>query len=267
MSFWRWFLTCYLIYIGIYIYLQLFGIFYSRLIWILLATGNLSAIFFTYRFIENSKIGWNKLFRYLTLVAFIIFIAFNTLAFSFYIINNTTNNNYVPALLVLDIVGLIFPLISLYPTTKTLVNIKFNIKKIPLYFWKTYLWIWGLVFSLALFTLFFDISKWTLYDYLANSSLILLVVAICSYIFRKVVFSTRFWQIYFWISIVWNVGDLIYNLAGLEKYIPIPDYLKSYAATQPELPLFANIIFILLVLPLYYPIYKIALDKNFFKKN
>jgi hypothetical protein len=61
------------------------------------------------------------------------------------------------------------------------------------------------------------------------------------------------------------VFDLVYYFGGLDHYLILPDYLKSY--NQEEVSLIVGIICLAISLPNYYALYLAAFDKNFFKKN
>lgn len=258
---WKWFLTIYLIYLAIDLFLKAVTGFPQNILWILIFGGNLFSIFSVYSFINN-KIHIRKLLRILIFGIFILFVVFNTIVFSVVIISYFWNYLSDISQLTLDLIGLIFPIITLYPVTELLLHYQFKKNKIRSYVLKGYLWFIFIFLAVVFPFTIMEIGKWTFYDYLVNISLVLFLLGLFSYLLKKTFLNKKIWKWYFWISIVWSVFDILYHLAP-EGYFSLPNFLKSYNTETLDLNIYLVLLFIFL--PAYYPLYKIAFDKNFFK--
>lgn len=268
-AFWKWLLTVYILYLLIYIFLQIANGFPSAFFWIPIIAGNLFAIFSIYRFIEMHRGGLRKLLRLIIFAIYILYTIFNTLVFSvlmsidFWSYFSATTE---VAAFVLDITGLIFPIIALYPVTKVFTKTQLDWKNLLRYLWTGYLWGMWFMLLLAFGSTLLEIQKWTLYDYLSWTSIIFVLVGLFSYHFKRAIFTIRFWRVYFCISIVWAIAECVYYFGGLKEYFVLPDYLKSHTP-ETESPLVFYLIFLILYFPIYIPLYKISFGRNFSKKK
>lgn len=261
---WQWFLTIYSIYLVIDLFLKFATGFPSNILWSVIFAGNLLSIFLIYRFNTDNKINFNRPLRFLILGIYTLFVALNTLGFSVVITSYFWNYLSETPEIIMDIIGLIFPIFALYPVTKILFSYKLKKRKLMFYIWMGYLWLILILLIIAFPFVVMEISKWTFYDYLVNISLVLFLFGLFSYLIKRTFLNKKIWKWYFWISIVWTVVDIFYE-HFLKEYLTRPDYLKSYSNEPINSDVY--LILLLIFLPTYYPLYKIAFDKNFFKKN
>jgi hypothetical protein len=164
------------------------------------------------------------------------------------------------------VTALIMPIFSTYVVFKVFAEVSFKGKNLGENILRIYLsLVTFLMASLLLLTLM-DIGKWTFYDYISCLSLMILLIGLLSYITRKIIFSVKYWKIYFWTSAIWTLLELLYYL-GLKNFVSIPVYLRSYTENNEPVSSIIYLIISPFIISLYYPLYRIAYDKKFFKSS
>ena len=207
----------------------------------------------------------NRLLRLAIFSFYVLFALFNTLIFSVGLFSDFWGYFSDKAGFVIHISGLIFPLIAVYPVAYTFTNIKAG-KSLLVFFREAYLWCWTLLLVAVIVSTSFDIKKWTFYDYLTTTTMLLSLLIMYSYFRRKQFFNRAFWKIYLWFSIAWGLIETVYWTGDLDRYFSLPDYLKSFNPPS-DIPAAGYIIFCAFLIPAYYPHFKIAYDKHFFDKS
>lgn len=262
--FWKLFLVVYIIYFLLFVFDLLFtglslddclcGI--SGLI------SGLLAIPLTIFFLEGRKIS-NKVVSIALFMVFSAAVSFNSIILLFVLIYNPWIYFQDLPFSLIDLLALPLPIIAFYTVSQVLINFK-KVKTIS-YFWVSYFWFTAALFGLSLVFMIYDIDKWTVYDYFTAFTLPISIIPLYSYVFRKRLSSVLFWKAYFIFAVLWTLFEFLYYFGGLNSYIVLPSYLRSY--NQELIPFWFWLLFMVISLPYYYAFYKIAFDKKIFPKN
>lgn len=117
--------------------------------------------------------------------------------------------------------------------------------------WKVYFWIIAFLFVSSI--LFYgSYPVWTLRDWIEVISTPLALIGLYSFVYKKQMLQRSFWFYFFWISVALVMFDALYFYS---PYFPVHPYFlhtdmqELRAAFMPSL---------LLVLPLYYALYRLS---------
>ena len=162
------------------------------------------------------------------------------------------------------ILGFVIPTLSTYIAYRVLISTNERKPDFKNKVGRGYLWVMLIFTGILPLFLISEIMKWTLYDYASFLSIAVLATGIYSYLTKRILFPIVFWKTYFWINIIWAVLELFLH-SEFGSHIVLPTSSRSFV-NQP-IPLMEYLLYSIIFLPLYYPMYKIAFDKKFFKKD
>lgn len=127
-----------------------------------------------------------------------------------------------------------------------------NLWKIAGFFlWKIYFAVYLLSFPFVFINEYKNIFKWTFMDWLGWISFFPFLLGLFLYSFKKNLLSDKFWQIFFWFSIVTSTYELLLMYTPIKDILKIPAFLLSYQPYNENFGLFGLIFFGFLSISLF----------------
>ena len=119
--------------------------------------------------------------------------------------------------------------------------------------WKIYYWlsIIGLIFMI------FGLVQGnnSIIDLIESADLILAVIGLYAFIYKKKVFKATFWLYFFWFNVVFDIAYLVYGLAPNDTVLKNLSFLNT---TNMVIPPVYILIISLFNIPFLYVFYKLA---------
>jgi hypothetical protein len=127
--------------------------------------------------------------------------------------------------------------------------------------WKVYFWVNAIFLILAALG-YFSYTSLKIADLIEVSALTLIMIGLYSYVFKKPVFSTNFWQKFLWLSVALTLFDLLNFSLNLESNPLINQLLISQTMEGDFISPGTYLFSLIISIPAIYAIYKLGYPTN-----
>lgn len=129
--------------------------------------------------------------------------------------------------------------------------------------WKIYFWIFTFLFGIGAIFYYGGIPVWKLGDWADIALMIVGLIGLFSFVYKKLFFTPHFWKIIFVIEIIYIIESFLY-FTPLKGTLFLPRYDSTFYS-DPSSGYYI-VIGILMLVPFYYAIYQLAYSKKSSKK-